>query len=341
MSVYAPEMLHELQAADRRVFEYWARAACYLPMSDYRYYLPRMRAVTKSQHNWFYTPEARAVTDHVLERIRDEGPLRSADFKHTRKKRGSWWDWKPAKRALEMLFDMGKLMVTERRSFQRVYDLTERVLPPETNTTLPTSHEIGRFVVRRVLSTKGFAASGELCWERHRPASVDDALRELVDSGDVVAAHIPGREGPVFALCDAIDAATKRSRRKDRLHILSPFDNAVIDRRRLSALFDFDCKLECYFPASKRTYGYFCLPILWGQQFVGRIDAKAYRSKKTLVIKHLMFEAAFSDFDAVAAPLADKLVAFAGFNGCERILVEKCTPTKARPLLRKEIRGSM
>ena len=135
---YSPVMLHELQTVKRRVFEYWIHAACYLPMSDYRYYMPRMHSVSKRQTNWFYTDEGRSITDHVLGRIRNEGPLGAADFKATgTRKRGSWWDWKPAKQALEMLFDMGKLMVTERRNFHRIYDLTERILPSETDTTPP------------------------------------------------------------------------------------------------------------------------------------------------------------------------------------------------------------
>ena len=112
---YTPGMLHELQAIKRQVFEYWAHAACYLPMSDYRYYIPRMQFVSERQTNWFYTDEGRSITDHVLGRIRDEGPLGAVNFKNDGPKRGSWWDWKPAKQALEMLFDMGEQMVTERR----------------------------------------------------------------------------------------------------------------------------------------------------------------------------------------------------------------------------------
>ena len=326
---YTEDMLHALQATDRRVFEYWTRAACYLPMRDYRYSLPRMQAVAKQSDHWLNTPEVRTVAQHVLDRIQEEGPLRSVDFKDTRKQRGSWWDWKPAKRALEHLFDRGKLMVSERRNFQRVYDLTERVLPPGVDTTIPTNEEVGRFVVRRVLRTKGFAASKDFRWERHRPQSVDNALRDLVSAGEVVLVRIPGIKEEAYAFADDIEAVTCRSRRKKHVHILSPFDNVVIDRRRLAELFGFDFKLECYFPAAKRQYGYFCLPILWGSQFVGRIDAKADRKKKELILKTLMFEDEFSGLDAVAVPLADKLCAFARFNGCEKISIETCMPSKA------------
>ena len=335
---YTVDMLHRLQATDRRVFEYWGRAACYLPMCDYRYSLPRMRAVAKQPDHWLNTPEVKTIAKDVLKRIRNEGPLRSADFKDTRKQRGSWWDWKPAKRALEMLFDTGKLMVTERRAFQRVYDLTERVLPPETDTTIPTTGEIGRFAVRRMLGSRGFIAMTDFRRKRRRPQSVDNALRDLVSTGEVVPTRIPGIEDEAYVFADALEAATKRSRRKKCLHILSPFDSMVIDRRRLADLFGFHCKLECYFPAHKRQYGYFCLPLLWGWQFIGRIDAKADRKKKVLIIKTLMFESNFSEFDAIATPLADKLIAFARFNDCERITIEKCIPAKIAIEVKKKIR---
>ena len=336
---YTGDMLHTLQATDRRVFEYWTRAACYLPMRDYRYSLPRMQAVAKQAGHWLNTPEVRAVAKHVLDRIQEEGPLRSVDFKDTRKQRGSWWDWKPAKRALEHLFDTGRLMVSERRNFQRVYDLTERVLPPDTDTTIPTAEEVGRFVVRRVIRTRGFAASRELRWEKQRPPSVDEALCELVASGEVVQARMSGVKESVYAFRDDIDAAMLRSRRTKRLHILSPFDNAVIDRKRLTDLFGFDCKLECYFPAARRQYGYFCLPILWGTQFVGRIDAKADRKKKELIVKALMFEAGCAELDAVAELLAGRLHAFARFNDCEKITIEKCTPATAADAVKAALRA--
>ena len=261
---YDPEMLHELQAQDRRVFEYWVRAACYVPMSDYRFYLPRMHAVAERKAGWFYNEEAKAVTDHVLERIRAEGPLGSVDFKAPEgKKRGSWWDWKPAKRALEMLFDAGLLMVTERRRFQRIYDVAQRVLPPDVDRSMPSAGEMGRFIVRRVLSAKGFAAARDLRWGWHGSPAAGSALGELVEAGEVVPVRVRGMDGESYAMASAVADARARAGKR-QLHILSPFDGAVLDRRRTATLFGFDCKLECYLPEPKRRYGYFCLPVLWG-----------------------------------------------------------------------------
>lgn len=336
---YSPEMLHDLQAVKRGIFEYWRHAACYLPMSDYRYYVPRMRSMCDRQTSWFYTDEGRSITDHVLSRIRSEGPLGTSDFKATEnKKRGSWWDWKPAKQALEMLFDMGKLMVTERRHFQRIYDLTERILPPETDTSLPSADEMAQFVVRRVLADRGFATVSDMRWGWNRPC-IDRVLQELTDSGEIVPIQVVGREEPFYALAEALAASRKRSREVKRLHILSPFDNLLRDRKRLDWLFDFDFKLECYLPESKRQYGYFCLPILWGDELVGRMDPKADRKNKVLILRSLSFERGFQAFDAILPLFARKLSAFAQFNGCENVVIEKTSPTKARAALKKEIEG--
>jgi uncharacterized protein YcaQ len=334
---YAPAMLHELQAADRRVFEYWAKAACYLPMRDYRFYLPRMRAVAASKGGWYYTREARKITKHVLDRIRAEGPLGSAGFKAPEgKKRGSWWDWTPAKRALEWLFDAGELMVTERRHFHRIYDLTERVLPSGVDTTPATPDEVARFIVRRVLARTGFARAEAIRWGWRRPSTVDAAIEELVASGEITQVSVAGLAGDHYALASTLERAGRRSRRK-RLHILSPFDGLVMDRRRVQALFGFECKLECYLPAAKRRWGYFCLPLLWGDEFVGRLDPKADRKAKALIVRKLIFEPGFTDCDAVLPPLADKLRAFAALNGCDRVVVEQAAPRKAIAPLKREL----
>ena len=337
---YTPDVLHELLAHDRRVYEYWTKAASYVPMCDYRYSLPRMRAVASNKKAWYYTAEGRRVTKHVLARIRKEGPLGSADFKAPPgRKRGPWWDWKPAKQALEFLFDSGQLMVAERRHFHRIYDLTERVLPPGVDTTPPAPEEMARFIARRVLGRDGFARAQGIRWAWQRPAILDDALAELMDAGEVTPITIQGTDGEHYALASALDGITARGGAR-RLHILSPFDGMVMNRWRTRQIFGFPCKLECYLPAAKRRWGYFCLPILWGDRFVGRLDPKADRKARTLRVLHLMFEPEFKSHDRILKPLAEKLWDFAAFNGCDTVQVEKATPAKVKaPLNRVLQRG--
>ena len=336
---YAPEMLHELQAHDRRVFEYWSHAASFLPMCDYRFYLPRMRGARAAPRTRQFLEGNAKLVKNIIARIRKEGPLGSADFAAPPgRKRGSWWDWKPAKHALEVLFDVGELMVRERRNFQRRYDLTERVLPADANTTEPDPREVARFMVRRTLAAQGVSAL-DGWWIRKRKG-VSQALGELVDSGEVTPVDIRGRDvKPHYALTEALEQSAERRRGRKPLHILSPFDNLVMKRDRLKTLFDFECKLECYFPAHKRKYGYFCLPILWGDRFVGRLDPKADRRQGTLIVRKLMLEPSFKDHDAVLPAIADRLGAFAAFNECPRIVVEETAPRKTRAPLRRLLRG--
>ncbi len=336
---YTPQMLHELQAKDRRIFEYWAHAAAFIPMRDFRFYLPRMRAYAESRRIREFLRENARLVQRTMARIRSEGPLGSSDFKAPAgKKRGSWWDWKPAKRALEFLFWTGRLMVSERRSFQRMYDLTERVLPPGTDTRMPSPDEAAQFLVRRVLGGQG--VSNFRHWSLRRQPHLAQALGDLQATGEVTEVRIEGHGGtPHFALTAGLKSALRSRPPGDQVHILSPFDNLVIWRDPLKRLFDFHYKLECYLPAARRRYGYFCLPILWGQQFVGRLDAKAQREHGALLVHTLTFEPGFRDFDELLPQLARKLQDFATFNDCHRVVLAQATPSKVLVVLAKTLKG--
>ncbi len=333
---YAPEMLDELLAQDRRVFEWWTHAMAYIPMRDYRFYAPRMgkQALWGRQLEWLV--EYADMIAHVKERIRAEGPLGAADFEHPKNTTNGWWDWKPAKQALEILASMGELMVTQRRNFQRIFDLTERVLPPDVDTTPPTDEERQRFIVRFALNTGGVLRAHEVQWSRRKAAPA--ALQAMVDDGEVMAFEVEGlNDEPCYAFTDVIEAVAQSPNDEPHLHILSPFDNLIIDRRWLKAFFDgFEYTIECYVPETKRKYGYFVLPILWGDRFVARLDSKADRKPKTFIIKRLLFEPDFDEYEAVLPALVEKLRAFAAFNGCDNFAVEDVQPEKAKaPLLQR------
>jgi uncharacterized protein YcaQ len=331
---YEPQMLHELQAQDRRVFEWWAPAMSYVPMSDYRYYATRMGpdGIRRWRHKWY--TENKDVVEGVLERIRQEGPLGSSNFKAPEGyKRGTWWSWKPAKEALEVLFDMGELMVTERRGFQRIYDLRERVLPASLDTSEPSLEEIERFRVRRTLGGLGFAAVDGIHWGRRwGPAAASEAVQGLIDAGEVTSFDVEGWEGTYCALTETLDAVAGHpgDGNTRTVHILSPFDNLVIRRGWLSRVFGFAYKLEAYTPAAKRKYGYFCLPVLWGTRFVGRMDAKAGRKAKTFIVRKLIFEPGFDDYEGLWPEFVPKLKALSAFAGCKQIAVEQTDPEMVR-----------
>ncbi len=355
---YKPAMLHELQAKERRVFEYWGHAASYLPMKDYRFYLERMRSFPQGWNYWTAElfEKSRGVMVQVLERIRKEGPLGSADFENPKgEKRGTWWDWKPAKAALEMLFWKGDLMVTERRNFQRIYDLTERVLPSWADTRIPDKGEVGRFLVTRALKTGGIATAREIRDHIHLADQkmIDDAIRELLDAGEVVEVEVEGLDGKeYYSLRKNVEDSWKeegkrgaarcapgerRAKRARRAYLLSPFDNLVIQRARIKRLFGFDYQLECYVPQNKRKHGYFMLPILWGEELVGKLDPKAERKDGVLVVRNVVFEKEFKDFDALVPELAKGIRDLATFNGLDRVRVEKTSPARLRTALNKSL----
>jgi uncharacterized protein YcaQ len=339
---FDPQWLHELQARERRVFEWWATAMSYVPMADYRFYAVYMNKPLSWYRKWY--AENVELTERVLERIREEGPLGSSDFKPPKGfKRGDWWSWKPSKIALECLFSMGKLLVTERRGFQRIYDLSERILPPDLDTTPPTPEELGRFQARRLLGGLGFAPIERVQWARWGKKPVDESIiQSMIDAGKLAAFEIEGVDGQRYcALAERLEQVLNRPSGdlQRALHILSPFDNLVIRRGWLDTYFGFHYKLEAYTPKAKRKYGYFALPILWGDRFVGRLDAKADRKleRQPFILRKLTLEPEFDDLDALLPPLVAKLREFAAFNDCERFVVEAADPAHVRDALEQAL----
>ena len=336
---YQPFMLDELQAQDKLIFEYWGHAASYLPMADYRFYLPKMRAFEDPGNGWHHRlrEKYQHFTPPVLERIRREGVLSSKDFERPPGSRqGGWWDWKPAKTALELLFWQGKLMVAGRRGFQRIYDLTERVLPAWVDTRFPREDELGAFFVRRSLQAMGIAQQRDMQLHLDGVDQIifSQALADLLEAGEIIPLTIgDGDKKPYYALKTVIEQTNKLRETHPLVFILSPFDNLIIQRGRTRRLFGFEYSIECYLPVQKRTHGYFVLPILWGGRFVARMDAKADRKNKTLLVHSLTLEPGLKDVDAFLNLFSHKVADFAHFNQCEIIMVENTHPRKLKSAL--------
>jgi uncharacterized protein len=343
-SDYDPSFLHDLMAVDRRIFEYWAHAIAFLPLSDYRYYIPRMTRHRTSSRAWLsaWKQEHGHVLDEVLNRIRKEGALASKDFvPPPGTVRGTWWDWKPSKRALEILFWQGDLMISERRNFQKIYDLTERVLPQGTNTIRPSDEELGCFHVRRALRGLGVARAKEIRDAFHIVdlSRISQTLKEMEQSGDVVRLSIEGLDDSYYALPETLEHTPAPP--PESAHILSPFDNLIIQRERMKRLFGFEYTIECYLPAAKRQYGYFVLPILWKDALIGRLDAKADRKSQSLILKKLWFEPTVEDIDEALPSLAEALALFAHFNGCRTIDVDIIVPKGHKRKLKTLVQRSL
>jgi uncharacterized protein YcaQ len=270
------------------------------------------------------------LMDPVLKRIREEGPLTAKDFVEEAPPAGaSPRDKNPSRVALEMLFWQGEIMIRERENFERVYDLTERVLPEGVDTRIPDDGELGRFLVRRALRAHGIASEKEIA--DHIQAAdrqlISASIYDLIDSEEVVTVMLDGDPAsPALALPERLEEMGRLDELGKRVCLLSPFDNMIIQRERVQKLFDFDYVLECYRPAAKRVYGYYVLPVLWGDRLVARVDPKADRKKKVLILRQCHFEPEVHSSEAFLSSLAGEIWRLAAFNGCEEVKVEAATP---------------
>jgi uncharacterized protein YcaQ len=292
---YETRWLDELLAAGK-LFEYWSHEACFLPIEDYRLY--RHRMLDASGMGWHYSQSwvesHRAEVDALLELIRMRGPVRAADFARTDGVAGGWWEWKTEKRALEMLFTSGELMIARRQNFQRVYDLRERVLPSWHDGLLPPIEE-----VRRELALKAVRALGvtNAAWVsdyfRSDKRRTRETVTALAGEGLLLSVPVEGWKEPALVHPEnrkLLKEAVADKLKPELTTLLSPFDPLVWDRERARVMFDFDYRLECYTPAPKRRYGYFTLPVLHRGTLAGRLDAKAHRKEGLFEVKSLHLE---------------------------------------------------
>ena len=258
VSNYQPAHLSSL-IREKQVFEYWFHAAAYLPMNEFRFALPRMYAIKSGKKHWFANTDPKLMRQ-ILQRIKTEGPLMARDFEDPPRGANGWWEWKPAKQALEQLFIQGDLMVVERQGFQKKYDLMERALPPQIDTRCPTLEEQARYFVDVTLRAHGFAAIKSYTYLR-KGAELRKVVKEVLEQ-DVTEKRLLKSALPcgTTVYCDL--QMTSRKQINDRVVLLSPFDNVVIQRERCRRIFGFDYQIECYVPKAKRQFGYFCLPCL-------------------------------------------------------------------------------
>lgn len=322
---YKTKYLDEL-VQEHKVFEYWFHAASYLPMKDFRFALPQMLDVKQSKTH-YYNADPK-VMKYVVDTIRAEGPKKARDFENKTKKAGSWWSWKPTKVALERLFLQGDLMISSRNGMQKTYDLTENILPKSINTTLPTDLESAEYLVKTYLNAYGFTTvkqithlkTGELIQK-----NIDKVLKTMLQEGTIQQVNIENMPS-VFVLNNLHQKSLTKTTSSIRL--LSPFDNSIIHRDRVKQFFDFDYKIECYTPKEKRQFGYFCLPIIFGDTFIGRVDCKAHRKEKEFELIHLHIENTNIDIELWVKSFSELVKSFATFNNCENVKLTKVSPSK-------------
>jgi len=323
--------LYELAYEDRRLFEHIAHAACYIPFEDYRYYLHSMevrRAEMKDQ----MVKRGRAdpaLLDEVRQRIADEGPLSSKDFEGAKRDSG-WWNWKPARIAMEYLMRGGVLLVHHRENFQKYYDLAENVIPSGVDTSKPDDAERVRFFALRTLGALGLVKPRDLRmyffnWsvKLGRTAKQLQAMMdELVTEGAVDQYSLEGDKNPFY--CIPEDSGRLQELETgdfgfDDVRLMIYFDNLLWNRERVEELFGFKPKLEVFLPKAERVYGYYHLPVLYGDRFVARLEPKMDRAKGVMIVRGYWLEEDFKPTEDYEDKLHKNLENFAAFHGAEEI----------------------
>jgi uncharacterized protein YcaQ len=274
----------------KRLFEYWAHEASLLPFDFHPLLRWRMAQADRGAAGWGrmrdYATERRAEAMALLDRIRSEGPLAASDFE-SHKGQSGWWEWSDTKRALEWLFWAGHITTATRRgSFERVYDLTERVIPTEILARpTPTDADAHRALIAHAATAHGIATGGELRdYFRQSPEQAASAIRELAEEGVLIPVDVPGWRH-AWLHRDA-----RRPRRIEAQALLAPFDPLIWERDRTERLFGFRYRIEIYVPAGKRRHGYYVLPFLFGDRLVARVDLKADRQGGRLLRQSTHFE---------------------------------------------------
>ncbi len=317
---YHPDDIDQL-VESKKVFEYWSHAAAYLPMRDYHYSLYRKQQYQRGEKHWFQRDKK--VERYVMERIANEGPLQSKDFEYSKSGNHDWYSWKPAKIALTNLFMDGSLMIRKRQGFQKVFDLTDNVISDTgASTQTPSIEEYSRYLIDLALNAHGFMDANEISYLRKGiKQSVKRTLLNLIENGDVIEVRIEGGDKTYYAFKNSLEKGITAKINECQVHLLSPFDNAVIQRKRTVELFGFDYFIECYVPEKKRQYGYYCIPVLYGDRFVARFDAKANRKTGQFVVKKIWYEVNFKADAEFLQKFNQKLQAFATFCACSEVIV--------------------
>jgi uncharacterized protein YcaQ len=293
----APELGEALLRPGEPLFEYWGHEASWIPIELYPHFAFRRRAYRI--HPWYgdVITQNRELARDLLRRIRKDGPLRSADLEG--QSGAGWWLMKRAKKVALALWSAGELAIRERRGFQRSYDLTERVIPAEWRRRRLSDARALRELLLAALAGHGWVQTGTLAqtWRlRNMAAELRAALARLEEERRVVPCALVGEDGKRLAgwiRPEDLEIAGRLERlrsRGDRGVLLSPFDPLLWDRKRVAQLFGFDQVLEIFKPAARRTYGYYCLPVVAGDRLVARVDLKAERAGGRLRVLSRRFE---------------------------------------------------
>lgn len=325
LGAYDPTLLDRAAYAGqgRELFEYWGHEASLLPVELQPLLRWRMERARAGVGVWAgvarLARERATLCEAVLAEIRARGPIGVSELEGAGRRRGGWWGWSEGKIALEWLFWTGQITTHSRRRFERVYDLTERVLPSEIIAApTPATEEAQRRLLRIAIRALGVATERDLRdYFRLTTEDAKSRVAELAEEGALIPVTVEGWRAPAY-----LDPGAHDPRRLTARALLSPFDSLVWERQRTERLFGFRYRIEIYTPAKRREHGYYVLPFLLGDRLVARVDLKADRPRRTLRVQRAHCETD-TDPGRVASALRPQLSQLAGWLGLERVLVSR------------------
>lgn len=283
---YRPRHLVQLQSTDKLVFEYWSHALSYFPIESYNYQRLRMET-NKVKPNKWYSSVSGMDRKRLLERIEDDGPLTIRDITDDVlvAKDHEWSSKKPSKKVLQLLFNRGELVISERQGMLKKYELTERHFGARDEMPLPTEEEVLAYKLERELRAQGIVSIESMMPMTYKAdkLKMENLVRAQEQEGKLLSVQVPGMKGEHWIAENELKS--KSSFDEDLVHILSPFDPVVYNRKRFHFFFNHDYRFEAYVPKNKRKYGYFALPVIVGTELVALIDMKTDRENEELLIQ--------------------------------------------------------
>jgi uncharacterized protein YcaQ len=322
---YRPEHLTALLEKDRALFEHWTHDASIIPSAFFPYWKHRfVRRKERILENWakWQGEGFDQAFDETYKKIRENGAIMAREVKAEDHKSGGWWNWHPSKTALEFLWHTGKLAIAGRDNFQKIYDLSERVIPPEHFAAEVGPDAFIDWACRQALTRLGFATHGEiaaffdLVTPQEAKAWVEGHRDELEE---VSIETVDGKPRASFAFAESLPALLNPPEPPARIRTLSPFDPLIRDRNRTERLFGFFYRIEIFVPEPKREYGYYVFPLLESDRLIGRIDMKADRKAGILDVKRIWLEKGVKPSAGRLEKLEAELARLARFAGVERV----------------------
>ena len=334
------------------IFECWSHEACFVPTAAFHLHRAHFECGGRSGH-WAnkHAERAhdaqRAGMNAVLARIREHGPAKASDFDGTQRRKTGWWGWKDEKRWLEALFARGELMVARRERFQRVYDLSERVMESMGVAHMsvdPEAAGVSRSMLLGAVKALGITQARWINdYYRTRSRYKDADLDDLVRAGELLRIDVRDWENSAYVHRDHAGLLQQVSAgrvRATHTTVLSPFDPVVWDRERSSTMFGFEYRIECYVPEAKRRYGYFVLPILHRGQLIGRLDAKAHRSEGMFEVKSIHFETGAKLDSRVISAVARAIQSCADWHETPKVVLRRSDPRPVAANIREALRSA-